>query len=189
MLRCVPQHLQLIDMQCSLSTLHIFFHLIYTQQSIKPWWRHQMETFSALLALCVGNSPVTGEFPSQRPVTRSFDVYFALHLNKRLSKQSCGWWFETPWRPLWRHCNGFCPNLGSFLWRFEQLSLRRFFIRCRLQPLSLSRNAIFSRLDFWTASSPRYQDPVSLRPLKLEERWFNYEINPIIHMYTFLTLL
>ena len=52
------------------------------------WWRHQMETFSALLALCVGNSPVTGEFPSQRPVTRSFDVFFALRLNKRLSKQS-----------------------------------------------------------------------------------------------------
>ena len=38
------------------------------------WWRHQVETFSALLVLCVGNSPVTGEFPSQRPVTRSFDV-------------------------------------------------------------------------------------------------------------------
>ena len=41
-----------------------------------PWWRHQMETFSALLALCVGNSPVSGEFPTQRPVTRSFDVFF-----------------------------------------------------------------------------------------------------------------
>ena len=40
------------------------------------WWRHQMETFSASLVLCVGNSPVTGEFPSQRPVTRSFDVFF-----------------------------------------------------------------------------------------------------------------
>ena len=40
------------------------------------WWRHLMQTFSALLALCVGNSPVTGEFPSQRPVTRSFDVFF-----------------------------------------------------------------------------------------------------------------
>ena len=39
-----------------------------------PWWRHQMETFSVLLALCAGNSPVTGEFPTQRPVTRSFDV-------------------------------------------------------------------------------------------------------------------
>ena len=46
-----------------------------------------METFSALLALCVGNSPVTGEFPSQKPVTQSFDVSFDLHLNKRLSKQ------------------------------------------------------------------------------------------------------
>ena len=47
---------------------------------------HQMETFSALLATCAGNSPVPGEFPTQRPVTRSFDVYF--DLNKRLSKQS-----------------------------------------------------------------------------------------------------
>ena len=38
------------------------------------WWRHQMETYSALLAICAGNSPVTGEFPAQRAVTRSFDV-------------------------------------------------------------------------------------------------------------------
>ena len=38
------------------------------------WWRHQMETSTALLALCAGNSPVFGEFPSQRPVTRCFDV-------------------------------------------------------------------------------------------------------------------
>ena len=50
------------------------------------WWRYQMETFSVLLALCVGNSPVTGELPSQRPVTRNFDVFFYLRLNKRLSK-------------------------------------------------------------------------------------------------------
>ena len=67
-------------------------------------WRHQMETFSVLLALCVGNSPVTGEFPTQKPVTRSFDVFFHLRLNKQLSKQSWGW-FETPSRSLWRHCN------------------------------------------------------------------------------------
>ena len=72
---------------------------------IYPWWRHQMETFSALLALCAGNSPVTGEFPAKRPVTRSFDVFFDLRLNKRLSKQSWGWWFETLSRPLWRHRN------------------------------------------------------------------------------------
>ena len=61
------------------------------------WWRHQMETFSALLALCAGNSPVTGKFPAQRPVTRSVDVFFDLRLNKRLSKQSRGWWFEKIW--------------------------------------------------------------------------------------------
>ena len=66
----------------------------------------QMETFSALLALCEGNSLVTGEFPSQRPVTRSFDVFYNLRLNKRFSKQSWGWWFERPSRPLWCHCNG-----------------------------------------------------------------------------------
>ena len=40
-----------------------------------------METFSALLAICVRNSPVTGEFPAQRPVTRSFDAFFRLRLN------------------------------------------------------------------------------------------------------------
>ena len=50
------------------------------------WWRHQMETISALLALCDYNSPVTGEFPTQRPVTRSFGVSFDLCLNKLLSR-------------------------------------------------------------------------------------------------------
>ena len=74
------------------------------------WWRHQMKIFSALLAICAGNSPVTGEFPRQRPVTQSFDVYFDLRPNKRLSKQSWGWWFETPSRPLWRHRNGLALN-------------------------------------------------------------------------------
>ena len=58
-------------------------------------WRHQMEAFSALLVIFVGNSPVTAEFPSQRPVTRSFDVILYLRLNKRSSKLRWGWWFET----------------------------------------------------------------------------------------------
>ena len=74
------------------------------------WWRHQMETFSALLTICAGNSPVPGEFPTQRPVSRSFDIFFDLSLNKRLSKQSWGWWFETLSRPLWRHCNVHFPK-------------------------------------------------------------------------------
>ena len=47
-----------------------------------------METFSALLAICAGNSPVPGEVPAQRPVTRSFDVFFDLRPNEGLSKQS-----------------------------------------------------------------------------------------------------
>ena len=71
------------------------------------------ETFPALLAICAGNSPVTGEFPAQRPVMRSFDVFFDLRLNKRLSKQSWGWWFETPSHPLWRHCSEFKSLLKS----------------------------------------------------------------------------
>ena len=65
-----------------------------------------METFSALLAICAWNSPAPGEFPAQMTVTRSFDVFFDLFLNKRFRKQSCDWWFETLSRPLWRRCNG-----------------------------------------------------------------------------------
>ena len=61
------------------------------------WWRHHMETFFALLALCARNSPVTGEFPSQRPVTRSFDVFFDLPPNKR-------WANNQEARDLRRHC-------------------------------------------------------------------------------------
>ena len=131
---------------------------------IYPWWRHQMETFSpllararhfplpdgpgqvklqvgqvdlnrfflfisykqmeelqisrsrasddfekrqALLALCEGNQPVTGGFPSQRPVTRSFEVFFDVRLNKRLNKQSRCRWFERPLCSLWRHCKDY----------------------------------------------------------------------------------
>ena len=73
-------------------------------KAARSWCRHQMVTFSALLAFCAGNSPTIGEFPSQRPVTRSFDVFFDLRLNKRLVKPSWSWWFETPSRLLWRHC-------------------------------------------------------------------------------------
>ena len=88
---------------------------IYGFIVICSWWRHQMKNFSASLALYAVNSPVTGEFPAQRPVTRSFDVFFDLRLNKRLSRQSWGWWFETPWRPLWRHCNAVCSHVFTLI--------------------------------------------------------------------------
>ena len=54
--------------------------------------------------LC-GEFTGSGEFPAQRPVTRSFDVFFDLRLSKLLSKQPWGWWFETPPWSLWRQCN------------------------------------------------------------------------------------
>ena len=97
--------------ECYNSRLSLHTHTISIQfqcLSYRSWWRHQMEIFSALLAICVGNSPVPGEFPTQRPVTRSFDVYFDLRPNKRVSKQSLGWWFETLSPPLWRHRNVLC---------------------------------------------------------------------------------
>ena len=70
-----------------------------------------METFSAELSLCAGYSPVTVEFPAQRPVTRSFDAF--CDLNKRLYKQSWGWKFEAPSRSLWRHYNA-CSMKPTF---------------------------------------------------------------------------
>ena len=70
--------------------------------------------------LC-GEFPVTSEFLAQRPVTRSFDIFFDLCLNKWLSKQSWGWWFEMLPRLLWRHC-----NVNVYVYQISQLS----FVRC-----------------------------------------------------------
>ena len=81
-------------------------HCIGLGNDTMTWWRYQMETFSALLAICAENWPIPGEFPAQRPVTRCFDIFFDRHPNKRLSKQWWGWWFETSSCPLWRHRNG-----------------------------------------------------------------------------------
>ena len=82
-----------------INTVHLSTYITF------PWRRHQMETFSALLAICAGNSPVPGEFPTQRQVTQSFDVFFDVCPNKRLTKHSWGWWVETPSPSLWRHCH------------------------------------------------------------------------------------
>ena len=112
---CLQCHVipsRLVSVNISINTLHMPNQL---QSLLSPvtttagnrdvkWWRHEMETFCVLLAICAGNSPVTDEFPAQRPVKRSFDVFFDLDPNKRLTK-SGGLWLETPTRPLWRHCN------------------------------------------------------------------------------------
>ena len=119
---------------CSSGPIHIFEpYLTITAPAYfcVTWWRHQMEPFSALLAICAGNSPVTGEFIAQRPVTRSFGVFFDLRLYKRLSKQSSGWWFETPSRSLWRHRNAEierhhnqCSDFYAILMSWRSISIR-----------------------------------------------------------------
>ena len=91
------------------------YSLNYMVKSYRAWWRHQMETFTALLALCEVIPPVTGGFPSQRPVTRNFDIFFVMRLNKRLGKQAIGGWFETPSRSLLRHYNGQMKTLRYFM--------------------------------------------------------------------------
>ena len=68
---------------------------------------------------------VAGESPTQRPVTRGFDVFFDLCLNKRLSKQSWGWWFETPSRRLWHHCNVTAALWWWILKVYPGLKIRR----------------------------------------------------------------
>ena len=122
---------------------------LHTLLSLVAWWCHQMETFYALLAICAGNSPVRGEFPTQRPVTRIFGVFFELRLNKGLNKQSWGWKFDTLSRPLWHQCNG----------RFTELSV--------------------SRVSPSISGSLRYQLPGTIYPLSIQTllcispSWFN----------------
>ena len=102
------------------------------------WWRHQMEQFSTLLAICAGNSPVTDEFPTQRPVKRSFGVFFDLRLKERLGKQSWGWWFETISCPLWRRCNDLMWVWYEFTWRKFNLIVPCLFVQ--KIPLGLIHN-------------------------------------------------
>ena len=98
------------------------------QKTALSWWRHQMETFFALLSIYAGNSPITGEFPAQRPVTRSFDVFFDMRLDERLSKQSRGWWFETPSCSSWRKSNVWslfkCRHISKTLGGHHELYCR-----------------------------------------------------------------
>ena len=73
--------------------------------------------------LC-GECTGTDEFPAQRPMTRSFDVFFDLRPNKRLSTQSWSWWFKTPSWSSWRHCNGMGDRTTSTLFKWYSLAIR-----------------------------------------------------------------
>ena len=88
---------------CLQLKINIFYKFSVSFQ-LHTWRRHRMEQFPCHWPFVWG-TPVTGEFPSPRPVMRVVDVLFDLRLNKRLSKQSRRRWFETPSRSLWPHCN------------------------------------------------------------------------------------
>ena len=92
-----------LSIYCRVASSLIDNHVIISLLSF-TWWRHQIKTFSALLAFRAGNSLVTDEFSSQSPVTQSVNVFFDLHLNKSLSKQSRRRWFQTLSRSLC-HCD------------------------------------------------------------------------------------
>ena len=86
-----------------------------TQGVIQCIASHGLCAGSHMMTSSNGNIFRVTELPAQRPVTQSFDVFFDLRLNKRLSKQSWGWWFETLSRPLWRHCHA----IGMYSWNWE----------------------------------------------------------------------
>ena len=127
-----------------------------------------METFSALLALCAGNSPVPCEFPTQRPVTRSFDVFFDLRLNKQLSKQPWGWWFETPSWSLRRHCNEYT------IWYYSMFYNRSIYIN---KLYVLGTTILFALM---CALIKGWQLAINLRTIvrpkreKITPKWFIY---------------
>ena len=119
-----------------------------------------MEKFSALLALCAGTLPVTVELPTQRPVTRSFDVFVELCVNKQLSKQSCGWCFQTPVSSLWRHCN----ECSATYWLLYKASLPETNVK--------KRASILTGVGTETDHLPNWRESFS--------QWLTLEWNPTL---------
>ena len=90
------------QLKCSLSLSEDKNQFILHRQYYDHWWLVDSTSqgiYNHGIDLVRSEySRFTVEFPAQRPVTWSFDVFFDLRLNKLLSKQSWGWWFETPSR-------------------------------------------------------------------------------------------
>ena len=96
---------EMITTEVSEQLIQIFWKCKWPMIYI-PWFHDDVIKWNhfRVPGLFQGNPLVSGEFPSQMPVTRGFDIFFDLCLNKRFSKQLRRRWFETPLRPLWRHC-------------------------------------------------------------------------------------
>ena len=110
----------LLERNWSVMLLVMIFIKHHLDVSPSPDWLSSKMTSSNGTIFRVTDH-LCGEF-TQWPVTRSFDVFFDLRLNKRLSKQSWGWWFKMLSRPLWSHCNVHWPkynNIKAMIKRFS----------------------------------------------------------------------
>ena len=105
------------------------------------WPRDWHDVIFRVLALCEGNPPVAGVFPSQRPVTRSIGVFFDVRLNKRLSKQSGSRWFETSWCSIWRHYDD-----SNLIYRHSRTLARVATVTCWLYPNKFYLNLSYLNL-------------------------------------------
>ena len=100
---CNSSFIHLVTICIEITLSNSFIEWVMNHDDVIKWKHFPLYCpFVRAIHLSPGNSP-----HAQRPVTRSFDVFFELRLNKRLSKQWWGWWFQTPSGPLWRHCNVF----------------------------------------------------------------------------------
>ena len=126
--------------------------------AILVWWRHDMDILSAFLALQVGIPPVTGGFPSQRPVMRNFDVFFGVSRNNLLNKQSSWRWFDTSYDVIvistWDYFYYICVLMSSWTppYTTEETSNRRavwFFSRsCKAQLHAVWKEASWNSIKF-----------------------------------------
>ena len=135
--------------------VHIFDEIYFMSHNHFTLWHHRMETFSTFLALCVGHSLVTGEFPSQRPEMRSFVVFLDLHLNKCLSKQCRHQWFRITPCPFWRHCNE-PDNLHQYRYMHRKYSACLCTYSC---------NICVSKLNIWDVKVLGTGNNVNFKPM------------------------
>ena len=126
--------------------------------------------------LC-GEFTVTSEFPTQRAVPRSFDIFFDLHLNKRLSKQSWGWWFETPSHPLWHHCNSIPVTIVYERNTFATGLLIYWGSWCKSQTMSHLTVVISLNLcRLTTTTKPKWHSPPNI--------WYKSHLIPILKCFS-----
>ena len=132
-----------------------------------------------VIGYCAGYSPASGEFPAQRPVMRSFDVFCDLCLNKRLRKQSWGWWFKTLSCPLWRHCN-VMPPCSSFFLQSANISCLSHEMSTNFCRAVLYVVVIYSDLvDLYHTFMNILQGYTTILCILIRWQWSNHMISPV----------